>query len=251
MSLPRFPPETLDHIVDHLQDDLGALTQCCLVSKSWVPRTRRYLFAHIKLSSNRLKMWKKAFPDPTNSPAHHTRTMNIDLDGEGAESGSWIREFSRVEGLSLSATRTVSTSFTSFYNLSTSLKSLCVHSYILHPQVLSLIRSLPLLEDLTLISEGDVVSTEGELDEPQPAVPPPVSPVFTGSLCLLLELGVAPTVRQLLDFPNGLHFRQIKLSTFKGEDIHSIAELVAACSGTLECLHVGFCKNGEHGSVRR
>ena len=39
MSNLHLPAETLDHIVDHLHDTKDALRNCCLGSKSWVPRT--------------------------------------------------------------------------------------------------------------------------------------------------------------------------------------------------------------------
>ena len=170
MSSTTFPPEILDHIVDLLHDDRETLKRCCLVSKAWVPRTRRRLFAHIELSSNRLKMWEKTFPDPTNSPAYHVRTLKINLDGKGAEGSRWVRGFSRVEELSLSATRTVSTSFTPFYNLSPSLISLHVDSYIIHSRVLDFIHSLPLLRDLTLIGECISHRDDG-FDGPQTPIP--------------------------------------------------------------------------------
>lgn len=65
------PPEMPDLIIDHLYDDPTALKTCCIVSKSWVPRTRKQLFARVKFDSTgfRFKLWKKAFPDPSNSPS--------------------------------------------------------------------------------------------------------------------------------------------------------------------------------------
>ena len=49
MPNPHLPPETLDNIVGLLHDKPGALKECCLVSKPWVPRTRKHLFAEIRL----------------------------------------------------------------------------------------------------------------------------------------------------------------------------------------------------------
>ncbi|KAF9643160.1 hypothetical protein BDM02DRAFT_3081141, partial [Thelephora ganbajun] len=51
MSNPRqfhLPPEILDYIIDLLHDKPETLKQCCLVSKSWVSRTRKHLFADIE-----------------------------------------------------------------------------------------------------------------------------------------------------------------------------------------------------------
>ena len=47
MSNSHLPAEMLDHVVDHLHDARDALRNCCLVSKSWVPRARKHLFADI------------------------------------------------------------------------------------------------------------------------------------------------------------------------------------------------------------
>ena len=45
---PPFPPEIFDLIIDHLQDEPITLKACCLVSKSWVPRSRMHIFAHVE-----------------------------------------------------------------------------------------------------------------------------------------------------------------------------------------------------------
>jgi hypothetical protein len=78
MSNPRLPAETLDRMVDYLHDTRDALRNCCLVSKSWVPRTRRHLFADIKFYTTKsLQSWKNVFPDPANSPARYTKTLTV------------------------------------------------------------------------------------------------------------------------------------------------------------------------------
>ncbi|KAF9642569.1 hypothetical protein BDM02DRAFT_3078319, partial [Thelephora ganbajun] len=61
MSNPHqvhLPPEIFDYIVDFLHDTPETLKQCCLVSKSWVPRTRKYLFADIEFfTESDLEAW--------------------------------------------------------------------------------------------------------------------------------------------------------------------------------------------------
>ena len=60
---PDLPPELLDHIVDFLHDNQTALRNCCLVSKSWIPRARKYLFAAIEFHREEtLKSWRETFP---------------------------------------------------------------------------------------------------------------------------------------------------------------------------------------------
>ena len=42
----------------------------------------------------------------------------------------------------------------------------------------------------------------------------------------------------MLDLPGGLHFREAKLSRSCGEGFHRVAQLVVACSDTLEDLEI-------------
>jgi uncharacterized protein (DUF2384 family) len=54
----HLPAETLDHIVDHLHDTEDALRNSCLVSKSWIPRTRKHLFADTEFPTEEsLQSW--------------------------------------------------------------------------------------------------------------------------------------------------------------------------------------------------
>lgn len=77
-SNPYLPPELLDHFIHHLQDTKDVLKTCRLVSKSWIPGTRRHLFAHIKFcTANDLQSWKSTFPNPPTSPTHYTQTPSI------------------------------------------------------------------------------------------------------------------------------------------------------------------------------
>lgn len=105
-SSPRLPPEISDRIIDLLRDETNALKRCCLVSKSWVSRTRKHLFDSVEFESSKdVKVWKETFPDPANSPARHTRSLSlvwveavIPMD---PEEGSWIRAFSNVVQLTV------------------------------------------------------------------------------------------------------------------------------------------------------
>ena len=59
MSHPYLLPELFDHVVDFLHDSSGTLENCCLVSKSWIPRTRKYLFAEINFRyTEDLESWE-------------------------------------------------------------------------------------------------------------------------------------------------------------------------------------------------
>jgi hypothetical protein len=103
MSGPYLPPELVDYIMDLLHDKPETLKQCCLVSKSWVPRIRIHLFADIRFPApKRLQSWKEIFPDPANSPARYAKTLYVGpyiFTVAGPEVDGWIRGFSRVEHL--------------------------------------------------------------------------------------------------------------------------------------------------------
>ena len=104
--MPNLPRELLDHIVNLLHDDRTSLGNCCLVSKSWIARTRAHLSAEVAFRTTKsLESWKRTFPDPSASPAHYTKSLFIGDPGVvtalGVETGSWIRGFSRVVHLAM------------------------------------------------------------------------------------------------------------------------------------------------------
>jgi len=260
MPNARLPQEILEYIVDLIYDKPETLKRCCLVSKSWVPRTRKHLFASIRFrSAGDPESWKKTFPDVGNSPACHAHTLFVGcpraIVAADAGEGGWMQPFSGITRLEVDDGNLYISSRVSlnqFHRFSSTLKSLRV-CYILlpHPQFLDLICSFPLLEDLSLRGHDDSLD-EDEDDEddthgPQ-TVAPSASPPSTGSLDLDVLGGLGIILRQLLHFPNGLHFRKITLSWDCEEDLQWVTELVARCSHTLESLDVtyGSCRTSIH-----
>ena len=153
MSNPHLLPEILDYIADLLHRDSKTLNECCLVSKSWIPRTRKHLFAKVEFDhEDDLGSWK-TFPDPSNSPGYHTRTLKIGctqvVRAADAEVGGWIQAFSRVASFDLSVQvnphpTDLVASLALFYKLSPTLKSLRMHVVFLpYPGLFTLIRSSP------------------------------------------------------------------------------------------------------------
>ena len=210
--------------------------QCCLVSKSWVPRTRKHLFAQIWVKEGDHRKWTSIFPDPEDSPAYYTRRLKIDC---ALEDSRWIQAFCHVERLILncisSDLNTGIIPLVPFYIFTTSLRSLWVDSGILpHSQTFDLICSLPLLEDLTLI--GDDIDEES--GRPPTTVSSPTTPRLTGALELLMYEGMGNTLREMLNLPGGLHFRELQLSWCGGPEFPWVEKLVAACSDTLERLDI-------------
>ena len=250
MSIPYLPAELLDRIVDLLYDSEHALRNCCLASKSWIPRTRKHLFADVKLTSiERLNSWKEAFLDPSTSTAHYARTLFIGshtvIADASAEGGGWLRGFSSVVHLEVNLPRPLPpgsvVTLAPFYGLSPTIKSLRITFTLLPaPQVLDLIYSFPLLEDLGLFSYYFNMWTDDDEGSSGPStiVQRPISPKFTGSLELQVLEGIKHIARRLLSAPGGIHFRKLSVTWDHDEDILSTIALVDECSSTLESLDV-------------
>jgi len=232
------PPEILDLIIDHLPYDPTILKTCCVVSKSWVPRTRKHLFALVEFdaSTSQFSLWKKSFPDPSNSPAHHTRTLCV-YGPHGTSAGGWIRAFHNVVNLRLSNQNPAS--IAPFCGLSPTIRSL--HLIYTHSKVFDLICSFPLLEDLEVVA----LSTESGTDVWSA---PLTSPRFTGTLDLKTPKTIRLVTRRLLDLPGGLRFSRIK-AAFIGEDTKLVTDLVSGCSNTLEYLSLFRHPSGAFHSV--
>ena len=247
MSSPHLPPELLDRIVDLLRGTVLALRNCCLVSKSWVPRTRKHLFAYIRfITAKDLQSWKKAFPDPSTSPAHYTKTLLIDcpevFTAADAGDGSWIRGFSQVERLEVNSASSYANesaiSLLPLHGLSPALKYLRVIFAVLpSSRVFDLILSFPLLHDLTVIAFYVSIDDGGGPNGSQ-AAQPSSPPAFTGSLDICLKHGMEPITRRLLSLPSGIHFRKLKLTWNHEQDLSLTTPLVEGCSGTLESLDI-------------
>jgi hypothetical protein len=98
--------------------------------------------------------------------------------------------------------------------------------------ILDLICSFPLLQNLTLI--GHVKWNHDDVWNP-----PATSPILTGTLDFRLSRSAQLMCHQLLDLPSGLHFKRISLGWFRPEDVRSTENLVLRCSDILEFLVIG------------
>ena len=240
---PSLPPEILDFIVDDLHDEPTTLKTCCIVSRSWVPRARKHLFAHVEFhaSKSHFEMWKGAFPDPSNSPARHTRTLSIygipAPTATDEEVDSWIRAFHSVVHLRLESLNQAA--LLPFYGLSPTVRSLRL-TYTT-PEIFPFVCSFPLLEDLALVGL-DYQTDAGGWNAPL------TSPKLTGSLDLRVFGSVRPVVRRLLDLPDGLHFSKITV-LFSEEAVALVMDLVSRCSCTLESLAIIYSPMGAFPSV--
>ena len=239
MSDPHLPQETIDDVIDLLHNKPEALKACCLVSKSWVPRTRKHLFAEIEfISVERIESWKRTFPEPSTSPAYHTHTLFVRCTYAAmAQVDSLTQTFPRVVWLKLRFKKSDNPSLAPFHKFSPTLKSLSADfSSLPCVQVFDLVRSFPLLEDLALTGRS-LSSGDGDSHGSQTAVPSN-SPALTGSLDFHIFGRMGDAMLRLLDLPNGLHFRKVAFAWTREGGLRGIAELVVRCSDTLECLDV-------------
>ena len=248
MPNPHLPPEILDHIVDFLHGCPSALRWCCLVSKSWVPRTRKHLFAEVDLCyKHDLECWKAMFPDPSASPAHFAKSLRVgcasDVAIADAEVGGWLTGFTHITHLEVESIETYCTepaaSLVAFHGFSSTVKSLCM-ACADHPpsQIFDFILSSPLLEDLTVTSYRVRVDDGDGSDNTPTFVRPSNTPVLNGTLKLSLDQGMKPIISRLLVIPGGIHFRKLTLTWLHGKDLPSIIALVGECSRTLESLDI-------------
>ena len=248
MSSP-LPPELLDLVVDDLHDQRAALLACGLVSKSWILRARRHIFAHVVLGKLTIDSWMKAFPDPSDSPAHHTKYLAIIsaqlVTAAGTDVGRWIRAFHNIVHLHVDTHNLRlderldddgQVSFVPLHGISPTVKSL--HLCSTSPrdsEVFGFLCSFPLLEDFTLDAFRPRIGAE-EWETPL------ASPSLTGSLNLGgVDSGVGPIARRLLDLPGGLNFTKIVSAGACGDDFKATADLVSRCSGTTESLTISDC----------
>jgi len=225
---------------------------CCLVSKSWIPRARKHLFADVRFGTKEeLESWKETFPDPSTSPGRYAKTLTINhphaVTVADAEVGGWIRDFSHVVHLELGSPGRLQGPYDDdesgiflvpLQGLSPFVKSLSIDSIALpSSRIFDLILSFPPLEDLTVTNcYGAAINKGGGSNLLPTLIQPSNPPAFTGSLKLVTS-GAAPIARQLLFLPGGIHFRKFMLAWEPGEDI-SVITALERCSHTLQSLNI-------------
>ena len=238
MSNPRLPPELFDHIVDHLYDQPKTLKQCCLVSKSWIPCTRKHLFDEIVFRRRiEIEMWKIAFPNPVNSPGRYARSLFF-CSADSilpiiAEESGWIQAFCSVVQLKLEWYEELTILFLFVYSLALESHRMASMSLVLDLQVLTLICFLPHLEDLKLVDFWVV-----NRDDDNTGFQPTTSPPLTRTLTITHPRRIERLLPGLLDLPNGTCFRKLEISFDAMEDVRLTVTLVEVCSNTLECVDI-------------
>jgi hypothetical protein len=230
------PQEILDLIIDRLHDKPATLKACCLVSKAWVQRAQKHLFIRIEFNpiTCPVRRWRETFPDHTNSPAYNTRTLSFRI-AEFITSADvdTLLTFRNVTHLDVENISPLiyQSPLVSLHGIFTAIKSLRLASTVLSdPQVFGFLSSLPLLEDLALVTRL--------YRSYETWTRPPTSPKLTGTLELHANGGIESITHRLLDLPNGLHFRRVVVRLFSPQDVGSMMDLVSRCSDTLESLGI-------------
>ena len=215
--LSPLPPELLDLIVDYLRDEPIALKACCLVSKLWIHRTRRLLFAHVEFLdrvATPIESWMGLFPEPFDSPAHFARSLSIrgfeSVTTAVTHARTWVHPFCHLVHLGVTTDDAAAdddhVSLAQLQRLSPTLTPLSlIRCHTLLSDIFDLICSFPLLEDLRLIRFGPD-GGYGDINGWNTTT----SPKFTGSLHLTGEVG--SITLGLLNLPGGLHFSKIEVS---------------------------------------
>ena len=273
MPLPYLAPEIIDNIIDNLSDEPGALSNCSVVSKSWIPHARKHLFANIRFAGNAdVQSWKLLFPNPPTSPGQFTRTLHltsktsfpseatavIDLaqaferritDRVGlipaltiADAGTAvILAFSNVHSLEVDTsyyTNESTISLNPLHGFSSALTSLTITASCLRlEQMLNLALSFPSLGSLSLHQIGDGGKDHISVRRPE------TNPPFTGTLELSsLLYGIIKPVTDPL-FEAGIEFRFQKVSLccrVEETEVEALNAVLDRCSNTLKHLKVRF-----------
>ncbi|KAF9645585.1 hypothetical protein BDM02DRAFT_3119989 [Thelephora ganbajun] len=213
---PRIPQDIIDEILGCLALSSGfeltksletPLRSCSLVSKSWVPSCRRYLFYTIRFTARDMAKWLETFPVPKEDPAHYVRKLRLSFGGchdvprEFFKHTQWFVNVERMvlEGYEFNHPFKMPL-FTRLPQSVTSLEIFALRIDLV--RVWDVMAQLPNLDDLRL--RGDVVE-DGKL---WPGLGTALKAKFGGKLELYGEHTDEGVVDILLEVPTGLHFTE-------------------------------------------
>lgn len=239
MSLP---PELINRILSHLNDDSASLKAMSLVSKAWASWCQAHLFKSVHLTPPILRDWLKDVSLDVGGPGSHTRTLTL----EEYRLIPWINphflDFPLSTLTSFTGVRSLSflqwnaTLFNGaspepyFGHFGKSLRALSLRFCTLDPVTLfDFLSLLPKVEDLEIVYP----------------LPPPVafdiipdvpkaSPSFCGTLSLV-ELGSGLLfLKALATLPLRFSTIRIKGCVFYEPDAYQ--RLLSSCRGTMTTL---------------
>ena len=237
--VPRVPQEIIDEILDHLAADISdfnstvrSLRSCALVSKSWIPLSRRLLFHTIIFAPEDTARWLKMFPVPEESPAHHVRDLHLLVGGRNSVPEQFFEYtpwFTNVERMVLSGDGGLQPLWIpSSWRLPQSVTSLTVKADTVTLALLQVIMGrLPNLDDLSL--SGSILAADRRTT---PGVKTVLRGRFGGRLRLIEGYASEDVINTLLEIPGGLHFTEVQIRSTR-ECLPPTVRLAEACAKTL------------------
>lgn len=250
MTVSYLPLELVEEIIDGLAGDIESLLSCSLVSIGWVHRSRRHLFADVKLHSlPALQSWFTAGPG---SISRHVRVLDLSQDDEF----KWIipdslagiyndfSSFHNVRSLAftnLDLTLFDEHSLTHFFgHFSGNLTSLSVKGMTVHPDALLFFLCMfPKLDDLQL---DHLAMGKATISFRQPTV----TPRFRGKLALSnIRSNGTSMLAPFLDPPIPIAFEDVCVMDCRFETPQPLKDLFAACQDTMKKIKVSKIFLGE------
>lgn len=243
MVVPYLPLEIVEEIIDVLAGDTKSLLSCSLVSTSWVHRSRRHLFADVKLHSLLdLQSWFLTGLGPS---SNHVRFLDLSQNDEF----KWIvpdslagiyndfTSFHNVESLALTGldlTLFDEHSLTRFFgHLSENLTSLSVKAMTVHPDaLLFFVCMFPKLDDLKL---DYLMMGKATIPFRQPSV----TPRFRGKLALSsIKSNGTSMIASFMDPPLPMAFKDVSVVDCRFETPKPLKDLFVACQETMKKIKV-------------
>ena len=247
---PRIPNEIIDKILNHLIADSGSwgyspqrsLRSCSLVSKSWVPPCRRYLFHTIIFTSKDVTRWLETFPVPEESPAYYVKDLRLSLGGHYGAHNEFFEHipwFTNVEKVAVTMGVTLASFGASlFTRLPQSVTSLAIRGTAWDEvdlvQMRDIMTHLPNLNDLIL--SGTVVA-RSQFRKLLPGLGAILRGRFGGELRIRDRHNNRHFVTMLLEVPTGLHFTKIHIHADCVRHLRTVG-LAEACYKTL--VHLSY-----------
>lgn len=250
MTIPYLPLEIVEEIIDVLIGDTTSLLSCSLVSIGWVHRSRRHLFAEIKLHSlSDLHFWFQSGLGPS---SNHVRGLDLAQDDEL----KWIipdsppgvfndfTSFRNVQSLTFTALDLTlfdeHALIRSFGHFSERLTSLSVKGMTVHPDaLLFFVCMFPKLDNLKL-----EYLTMGKATIPYQT--PAVTPRFRGKLALSgIKSNGTPLIAPFVDPPLPMAFEDVCVVDCRFETPQPLKELFVNCQATMKKIKVSKIFLGE------
>lgn len=250
MTVPYLPLEIVEEIIDVLAGNVPSLRTCSLVSTSWIHRSRRHLFASIKLHSLLdIQSWFKTGLGPS---SNHVRSLDLTQD----EESRWITPdslagiyndftaFHNVGSLALTdldLTLFDEHSLTRFFgHFSENLTSLSVKGMTVHPDaLLFFVCMFPKLDDLKLdyLTVGKATI---------PFRQPVVTPRFRGQFMLSnIKANGTSIIASFVDPPLPMAFKDVSVVDCRFETPKPLKDLFVACQETMRKIKVSKIFLGE------